>query len=142
MKNYDVIIVGGGLSGLMAAALLSKKRKKVLVLEQHQTVGGLAAGFTRKGYYFDSSIHCFMASSTRGFYEGLGIFHELDFRDHRTSINIEGNILNASNGEELTEELCRVFPGEKDGIRRFYDEHAKKMAAFIYESTLMGNPMY
>lgn len=142
MGKYDAVIIGAGLSGLMAAAQLSGKKKKVLVLEQHSTVGGLAAGFRRKDYYFDSSIHCFMASSTTGFYERLGIYDKLDFRPHRASINIEGNILNASNAEELTEELCRVFPDESEGIRRFYDERVKRLAAFINMTTVLGNPMY
>lgn len=140
MNKYDVIIIGGGLSGLMAAAMLSDKKKKVLVLEQNSTVGGLASGFKRKGYYFDSSIHCFMASSTRGFYENLGIYEKLDFRPHRTCINIEGNTLNASNADELTKELCRVFPDEGEGIQKFYDERVKKLAAFINMTTSLGNP--
>ena len=33
-KNYDVIIVGGGLAGLTAAILLSRQKKKVLVVEK------------------------------------------------------------------------------------------------------------
>ena len=32
--EYDVIVVGGGLGGLMLAALLAKENYKVLVLEQ------------------------------------------------------------------------------------------------------------
>ena len=42
MKNYDVIIIGGGHNGLVASLYLSKKGKKVLVIEKNENVGGLA----------------------------------------------------------------------------------------------------
>lgn len=140
--NYEVVIIGGGLSGMMAAAFLSKKGKKVLVLEQHTTVGGLAAGFNRKGYYFDSAMHCFMAESTSGFYETLGLWEKLDFRPHRSTIIIENNTLNATDAHTLTRELCRVFSDQSDGIMRFYNEKVEKFAEFIHASTKMGNPLY
>jgi predicted Rossmann fold flavoprotein len=38
-KNYDVIIVGGGASGLMCAALCGQQGKKVLVLDKANKVG-------------------------------------------------------------------------------------------------------
>ena len=140
--DYDVVIIGAGLSGMMASALLSRKGKRVLLLEQHKTVGGLAAGFRRKGYYFDSAMHCFMSESTAGLYETLGIFKKLNFRPHRTTINLEGNVLHATNADELTQELCRIFPDEREGILRFYDEKVKKFAEFIEGMTHIGNPTY
>jgi len=42
MKNFDIIIIGGGHNGLIAASYLSKKGKKVLVVEKNERVGGLA----------------------------------------------------------------------------------------------------
>ena len=42
MKNFDVIIVGGGHNGLVASSYLSKKGKKILVIEKNEKVGGLA----------------------------------------------------------------------------------------------------
>ena len=42
MKNYDVIIIGGGHNSLVASSYLSKKGKKVLVIEKNENVGGLA----------------------------------------------------------------------------------------------------
>jgi phytoene dehydrogenase-like protein len=34
MKKYDAIVVGAGISGLLAALTLSKHGKKVLILEK------------------------------------------------------------------------------------------------------------
>ena len=41
-QNYDVIIIGSGLGGLSCGATLAKNGKKVLVLEQHELIGGCA----------------------------------------------------------------------------------------------------
>jgi len=54
MRDYDAIIVGGGIGGLTAAALLSDAGKKVLLLEQHNEPGGCAATFSHNGYRFDA----------------------------------------------------------------------------------------
>ena len=40
--QFDVVIVGGGHNGLTAAAYLAKKGNRVCVLEQSQTLGGMA----------------------------------------------------------------------------------------------------
>ena len=39
-NNYDVLIIGGGVAGLMAGIELSKNDKKVVILEKESVVGG------------------------------------------------------------------------------------------------------
>ena len=43
--QYDVVIVGGGFTGLTAAYVLSKQGHKVRVIESDSTAGGLAGTF-------------------------------------------------------------------------------------------------
>lgn len=45
-ENIDYIIIGSGTSGLICASALSKIGKKVLVLEQHDRLGGCYHTFT------------------------------------------------------------------------------------------------
>ena len=56
-QNYDAIIIGSGLGGLTCGAMLAKSGKKVLVLEQHDLIGGCATCFKRKGMLVDAGLH-------------------------------------------------------------------------------------
>jgi all-trans-retinol 13,14-reductase len=55
-NEYDVIIIGSGMGGLTCGALLSKRGYKVLVLEQHNQVGGYYTSFRRKGFIFNAGV--------------------------------------------------------------------------------------
>ncbi len=57
MKKYDVIVVGAGVSGLLAALTLSKHGKKVLVLEKNQHLGGNCNSYVVDGYQVDTGAH-------------------------------------------------------------------------------------
>jgi len=57
MADYDVIVVGGGISGLMSAMTLSKHGKKVLVLEKHSYVGGNCNSYDVNGFQVDTGVH-------------------------------------------------------------------------------------
>jgi all-trans-retinol 13,14-reductase len=56
-KNYDVIIIGSGISGLTLANLQAKQGRSVLVLEKHYTAGGFTHSYSRKGFEWDSGLH-------------------------------------------------------------------------------------
>jgi len=57
MKKYDVIVVGAGVSGLLAALTLSKHGKKVLVLEKGRYLGGNCNSYMVDGYQVDTGAH-------------------------------------------------------------------------------------
>ena len=52
-ENFDAIIVGSGIGGLVTASQLAAKGAKVLVLEKYIIPGGSGGSFKRKGYTFD-----------------------------------------------------------------------------------------
>jgi phytoene dehydrogenase-like protein len=56
-KNYDAIIIGGGLGGLTCALGLIQKGMRVRVFEKEPKVGGCQASFKRKGFFFESCMH-------------------------------------------------------------------------------------
>lgn len=61
-KTYDVIIVGGGMSGLTSAAYLSKYGYKTLILEKQDVVGGLVHSFNYNNFVLDGGIRSIESS--------------------------------------------------------------------------------
>jgi phytoene dehydrogenase-like protein len=64
--NYDVIIIGAGMSGLAAGIRLAYYDKKVCILEKHHRVGGLNSFYSRDGHKFDVGLHAMTNYVPRG----------------------------------------------------------------------------
>ncbi|MDF1497738.1 MAG: NAD(P)/FAD-dependent oxidoreductase [Patescibacteria group bacterium] len=56
-NNYDAIIVGAGISGILSALILSKNNKKLLVIEKDKNIGGNCRTYEIDGYHFDTGPH-------------------------------------------------------------------------------------
>ena len=57
--NYDAVIIGAGVGGLVCGCYLAKAGMKVLIVEQHFKTGGYCTSFKRKNFSFDAAAHCF-----------------------------------------------------------------------------------
>ena len=55
--HWDALVIGSGMGGMAAAAALSRVGQKILLLEQHQTLGGLTHSFSRDGFTWDVGLH-------------------------------------------------------------------------------------
>lgn len=80
----DVLILGGGFTGLSCAVALAGKGKKVLVLEKKPRLGGRAFSFDEAGLEIDNGQHLFMGCyrATRRFLKAIGTEDKLDiYRD-------------------------------------------------------------
>ena len=56
-NQWDVIVIGSGMGGMVTAAALSKVGHKVLMLEQYDSLGGQTHSFSREGFSWDAGIH-------------------------------------------------------------------------------------
>ena len=74
--HYDVIVIGGGLSGLSSALMLADKGKDVLMLERHNLPGGLATSFVRGGVEIEATLHEMMSIGDPGKRLKIGQFLE------------------------------------------------------------------
>ncbi len=125
--NYDVVIVGGGLGGLFCGSVLSRKGKKVLIIEQHNKVGGFATNFKRKEFTFDVSLH--NMGPIKDVFLMDKIFSEFNLNEKITYrqfdsfqriIFPEHNIDITKGIENFIEELISFFPDEKNGINELF----------------------
>lgn len=56
-REYDVVIIGSGLGGLVCGAILAKEGKRVCILEKNEQIGGCLQTFKRDGVTFDTGVH-------------------------------------------------------------------------------------
>ena len=78
-NNFDIVIIGSGLGGLVCAALLGKEGYKVCVLEKNRQIGGCLQTYVRDRVIFDSGVH-YIGGLSKG--ENLyQIFKYLDIID-------------------------------------------------------------
>ena len=129
--EFDVIVIGSGIGGLVTATQLAAKGASVLVLESYLIPGGSAGYFEREGYRFDVGASMIFGFGDKGStnlltraLEAVNVSLEtipdpvqihyhlpngLDIRVHRDY-------------EKFLQELIEHFPQERHGIRQFYDD--------------------
>ena len=57
MREYSLLIIGGGLSGLAAGIRFARFGQKVLILEKHSKIGGLNSYYHRRGRLLETGLH-------------------------------------------------------------------------------------
>src|SRR6478752_6789466 len=57
MPQFDYVIIGSGLGGLLCAYTLTKEGNSVCVLEKNRQIGGNLQIFVRDKAIFDTGIH-------------------------------------------------------------------------------------
>jgi phytoene dehydrogenase-like protein len=131
--KYDVVIIGGGISGLTSAALYSRFGMSVCLLEMDARPGGYVAGFRRKDYRFDSAIHWLNQCGPKGYvtqvFKAIGTDYpkaevQKKIRRYRGG---DVDYLVTNTPDDFMEDLIRDFPKDEKGIRKFF-KHAKRIA--------------
>ncbi|NLT14825.1 MAG: NAD(P)-binding protein, partial [Clostridiales bacterium] len=142
--EYDVIIIGGGLSGLTAGSLLAKRKLKVAVIDKSYNPGGSCGVFKRGNVTFDQGAAMLYGFGENGFNAHRFVFNcleePIDMIRHELlyCVNFEGRRIRFwADIDQFVEELVEVFPSEQDGIRRFYRD-----MLIMYRHVMVETPSY
>jgi phytoene dehydrogenase-like protein len=142
-KEYDVIVVGGGLAGLTSAAYLCKYGYHTLLCEKSHKTGGLVNTFWHQGYAFDAGIRAFENSGILlPMLKSLGL--DIDLIQNSVSIGIENHWAKLGSRDSLksySKMLTGIFPGNESDIDKIAQEIQKVMD---YMDVLYGidNPLF
>jgi prolycopene isomerase len=142
--QYDVIVIGAGLSGLTAGSLLAKRGLRLAVIDPNYEPGGSCGIFRRNGVTFDQGSAMLFGFGEKGFNSHRFVFNCLEEpidvikHDLLYCVNFGGKRIRFwPDIDMFVEELAQVFPAEKDNIRRFYRDVEK-----MYRHVMVENPSY
>lgn len=141
---YDVIVIGGGLSGLTAASLLAKRQLKVAVIEKSYNPGGSCGIFRRGHVTFDQGAAMLYGFGEHGFNAHRFVFNCLEEpvdvirHDLLYTVHFKGHAIRFwPDIDRFADELSEVFPSEKENIHRFYSDMMT-----MYRHIMVDTPTY
>lgn len=125
--EYDAIIIGAGIGGLVCGCYLAKAGMKVLIVEQHSQPGGYCSSFKRKGFTFDVGVHSLGSCRPEGFIgcviDELGVRRDLALLRSDPSdviITLKNKFCIYNNIEKTIAHFQEKFPKEANSIQRFF----------------------
>lgn len=126
-NEYSLIIIGGGITGLSTAIAYAKNTShianNVLLLEQHNIVGGMVTSFKREGFLFDTAqlipdpdelFNYFDIDLPLKQFQGYFARIFLVRKQYTTEIKIPSGLENFQNY------LIDKYPEEKESIHKFF----------------------
>jgi prolycopene isomerase len=142
--EYDVLVIGAGLSGLAAASLLAKRDLSVLVVEHADRPGGSCGAFRRQGAFFDQGASMLYGFGERGFNAHRFLFNALEEpfaavrHDLLYTVRYHGKLIRFwPDIGRFVEELSAAFPDEGPNIARFYRDMER-----LYDDVIAETPSY
>lgn len=137
-KQFDVVVIGAGISGLTSAALLSRFGLSVCVLEMDARPGGYIAGFRRKDYRFDSAIHWLNQCGPNGLvtqtFKAIGNDYPKAKQQNniRRFVGEDLDYLITKDVDDFKQQLLNEFPADEKGIKKFFRDAKRIGESFEY----------
>ncbi len=124
-NEYDVIVIGAGIAGLVCGCYLAKAGMKVLIIEKNSNPGGYCTSFEKEGFEFDAGVHgiggLHEAGRTSRMIRDLSLPIEFNTRQPSETIYFKNKYaVNFWKDAKRTEdELKHYFPNERKKIEEF-----------------------
>ncbi|MBU0634275.1 MAG: NAD(P)/FAD-dependent oxidoreductase [Patescibacteria group bacterium] len=125
--DYDVIIIGAGISGLVCGCYLAKAGLKTLIVEKNAKPGGYCTSFKQNGLLFDSCVYSLSNLSKGGrlrkILAEIGVLKNLDFiKFDKPDIVITKSrkIFLYNDVKRTISHLADNFPHEREGIKKLF----------------------
>ncbi|WP_461638034.1 phytoene desaturase family protein [Labilibaculum euxinus] len=143
MGEFDVIIIGSGLGGLICANILSKEGMKVCVLEMDKRIGGTLQSFAKEGVLFNTGLN-YTESLSEGevlyrYFNFLGLMDDLNIQrldlDAFDKISLGEDEIEypfAQGHENFIERMSEFFPKERANLQKYFTEMGEVCNAFPY----------
>lgn len=148
--QYDIVIIGSGLSGLACGYILSKAGYSVAVLEQNKQVGGCLQTYVRDRRIFDVGVHYIgglaPGQALHQYFTYFGIMDQLKleqldegaFDKIRLGDGVDYPL--AQGKERFIEELAQHFPNQRRALRRYYQAVEDMCSLFPYYNLDIKTP--
>ncbi len=143
--DYDCIIIGSGLGGLIVGSYLAKYGFNILLCEHHTQPGGYFTSFTRKGFTFDGGIQavedCGMLFAVL---EDIGVLDRIELKPSTFAFATPEKFYSYNSIDEALEyykDLIKIYPHEEKGLNQMYDD-AKKCCSVMEAFTKLPNPIF
>jgi len=150
-EEFDIVIIGSGMGGLICADVLGREGYKVCVLEKNKQIGGCLQTYVRDKVIFDSGVH-YLGGLGKGqnlyqVFKYLGIIDRLKLQkmdeDVFDKIVIENDpkeYVYAQGYENFIQHLLKDFPNEEKGLRLYCDKIKEVCSKFpLYNLRTGGN---
>ncbi len=121
-KKYDVVIIGGGISGLCAGIYLQRMGKRTIILEHGNQPGGNMSGGWRKGFYFDWGDQ---STENVGvlftILDELGLYDPDEWMQAKFRYASRDFSVPLNDYDQIREDFKKAFPGSAGGLDKWFD---------------------
>ena len=130
MSNEQILIIGGGLTGLSTACYALRNGFRARIFEHNLALGGVCTAWERSGYTIDGCIHWLIVGPFFQIYEELGITQSVRLQTI-DALNVYRNVREGwsialdQDLERLRRDLVAVAPQDRELIDRTIDASRK-----------------
>ena len=121
--QYDVVVVGAGIAGLMCANFLQRAGRRTLLLEHNHQAGGCMNGIRRKGYYFECGDQSFESLGIMlPLVEELGLFNPAEWERADYRLVTDKFDVKTTSFDAIEAAVVQAYPHDEKGIRSYFQE--------------------